>query len=39
MSQIISIHLGGAGINIGKACLELNSEEHGIGPDGFFVDE
>lgn len=36
MSQIITINIGGAGVNIGKAALELSAEEHGIGYDGFF---
>ena len=31
--------MGGAGVNIGKACLELNAEEHGIDTDGFLKDE
>ena len=39
MSSVISVCLGGTGVNIGKACLELNAEEHGLAPDGFFVDE
>ena len=36
MSQIITINIGGAGVNIGKAALELSAEEHGIWYDGFF---
>ena len=39
MSSVISICIGGAGVNIGKSCLELNAEEHGIGADGFLIDE
>ena len=39
MSQVIQVAFGGTGVNIGKACLELSAEEHGIGPDGFFKDE
>ena len=35
MSQIITIGVGGAGVNIGKAALELSAEEHGIGYDGY----
>ena len=35
MSQIITINVGGAGVNIGKAALELSAEEHGIGYDGY----
>ena len=33
------MHFGGAGVKIGKACLEQYAKEHGIGADGFFVDE
>ena len=29
--------VGGAGVNIGKAALELSAKEHGIGMDGFLV--
>ena len=39
MSQVVSFYFGGAGINIGKACLEQTAQEHGIGADGFFKDE
>ena len=31
--------MGGAGVKIGKACIELNAQEHGIQTDGFFRDE
>mmetsp|Transcript_29178 Transcript_29178/g.67073 ORF Transcript_29178/g.67073 Transcript_29178/m.67073 type:complete len:82 (+) Transcript_29178:59-304(+) len=34
MREVISIHLGQAGIQIGNACLELYCLEHGIQPDG-----
>ena len=37
MSQVITIGIGGAGVNLGKVALELSAEEHGIGHDGFFV--
>ena len=37
--SVISVNLGGAGVNIGKACIERNAQEHGIGTDGFFIDE
>ena len=39
MSSVISVCLGGTGVNIGKACLEVSAEEHGLSSDGFFVDE
>ena len=39
MSQVISISVGGAGVNIGKEAIKLNAEEHGIGYDGFLEDE
>jgi len=34
MREIISIHVGQAGIQIGNACWELFCLEHGIQPDG-----
>lgn len=34
MKEIISIHVGQAGIQIGNACWELFCLEHGIKPDG-----
>ncbi|KAG0337207.1 Tubulin alpha-3C/D chain [Podila humilis] len=34
MREIISLHVGQAGIQIGNACWELYCLEHGIGPDG-----
>ncbi|KAK7604736.1 hypothetical protein V9T40_005922 [Parthenolecanium corni] len=36
--EIISIHIGQAGIQIGSACWELYCIEHGIWPDGFKSD-
>ncbi|KAJ1855560.1 alpha-tubulin [Coemansia sp. RSA 1822] len=35
MREIISIHVGQAGVQIGNACWELYCLEHGINPDGF----
>ena len=35
MREIISIHIGQAGVQIGNACWELYCLEHGIGPDGL----
>ena len=35
MREVISIHLGQAGCQIGNACWELYCLEHGIQPDGF----
>ncbi len=35
MSQVISIHVGGTGVNIGKACLRRYTEEHGINQNGY----
>jgi hypothetical protein len=32
--EVISIHLGQAGVQIGNACWELYCLEHGIQPDG-----
>jgi len=34
MREIISIHLGQAGVQVGNACWELFCLEHGIQPDG-----
>ncbi|KAG0057058.1 Tubulin alpha-3C/D chain [Gryganskiella cystojenkinii] len=34
MREIISLHIGQAGIQIGNACWELYCLEHGIKPDG-----
>ena len=34
MREIISIHLGQAGVQVGNACWELYCLEHGIQPDG-----
>jgi len=34
MREVISIHLGQAGIQVGNACWELYCLEHGIQPDG-----
>ncbi len=39
MREIISIHIGQAGIQIGNACWELYCEEHNILPDGTVKDE
>ncbi|KAG0253520.1 Tubulin alpha-3C/D chain [Actinomortierella ambigua] len=34
MREIISLHVGQAGVQIGNACWELYCLEHGINPDG-----
>ncbi|KAI8093065.1 tubulin alpha-1 chain [Halteromyces radiatus] len=34
MREIISVHVGQAGVQIGNACWELYCAEHGIQPDG-----
>ncbi|OMJ85859.1 hypothetical protein SteCoe_12699 [Stentor coeruleus] len=36
MKELISIHVGQAGINIGEACLEQFTYEHGITQSGTF---
>ncbi|XP_040007655.1 tubulin alpha 5 [Xiphias gladius] len=36
--ECISIHVGQAGVQTGNACWELFCLEHGIGPDGVFLD-
>lgn len=35
MREIISIHIGQAGIQVGNSCWELYCLEHGIHPDGM----
>ncbi|KJE96601.1 tubulin alpha-1C chain [Capsaspora owczarzaki ATCC 30864] len=34
MREVISVHVGQAGVQIGNACWELYCLEHGINPDG-----
>ncbi|KIY49390.1 tubulin alpha-1B chain [Fistulina hepatica ATCC 64428] len=34
MREVISIHVGQAGVQIGNACWELYTLEHGLSPDG-----
>jgi len=34
MREVISIHVGQAGVQIGNACWELYTIEHGLSPDG-----
>ena len=34
MREVISIHIGQAGVQVGNACWELYCLEHGIQPDG-----
>ncbi|PFH38634.1 putative alpha-tubulin I [Besnoitia besnoiti] len=38
MREIISLHIGQAGVQVGNACWELFCLEHGIRPDGRGVD-
>ena len=35
MREVVSIHIGQAGVQIGNACWELYCLEHGIQPDGL----
>ena len=37
--EVISIHVGQAGVQIGNACWELYCLEHGIQPDGRMPSE
>ena len=39
MSQVLTIGVGGAGVNLTKAALIESAKEHGIGYDGLFHDE
>ena len=34
MREVISIHVGQAGVQMGNSCWELYCLEHGINPDG-----
>ena len=34
MREVISVHIGQAGVQMGNACWELYCLEHGIHPDG-----
>ena len=34
MREVISLHIGQAGVQMGSACWELYCLEHGIQPDG-----
>ena len=38
MREIISLHVGQAGVQIGNACWELYCLEHGIDPEGNMPD-
>uniref|UniRef100_A0A914YFL6 Tubulin/FtsZ GTPase domain-containing protein n=1 Tax=Panagrolaimus superbus TaxID=310955 RepID=A0A914YFL6_9BILA len=35
MREVVSLHVGQAGVQIGNACWELYCLEHGIQPDGL----
>lgn len=39
MREVISIHVGQAGIQIGNSCWELYCKEHGIQPDGVMTEK
>ncbi|KAG9317486.1 Tubulin/FtsZ, GTPase domain-containing protein [Chiua virens] len=38
MREVISLHVGQAGVQIGNACWELYTLEHGLSPDGRVTD-
>ncbi|PPR04039.1 hypothetical protein CVT24_010614 [Panaeolus cyanescens] len=38
MREVISVHVGQAGVQIGNACWELYTVEHGLSPDGRILD-
>ncbi|KAH8082582.1 Tubulin/FtsZ, GTPase domain-containing protein [Filobasidium floriforme] len=38
MREVISLHVGQAGVQIGNACWELYTVEHGLSPDGRLND-
>ncbi|EGG18254.1 alpha tubulin [Cavenderia fasciculata] len=37
--EIISIHIGQAGVQLGQSCWELYTLEHGIGKDGLLTEQ
>jgi tubulin alpha len=39
MREVISVHIGQAGVQMGNACWELYCLEHGIKPDGLLAGE
>lgn len=39
MREVISVHVGQAGVQIGNSCWELYCHEHGIQPDGRMPEE
>ncbi|XP_023324520.1 tubulin alpha chain [Eurytemora carolleeae] len=39
MREVISVHIGQAGVQMGNACWELYCLEHGIHPDGMIPDD
>ncbi|KAL1739355.1 Tubulin/FtsZ, GTPase domain-containing protein, partial [Schizophyllum fasciatum] len=39
MREVVSIHVGQAGVQIGNACWELYTIEHGLSPDGRLSDD
>ena len=39
MREVISLHVGQAGVQIGNACWELYCLEHGIKPDGLLPED
>ncbi|KAL1075394.1 hypothetical protein V6Z11_D11G359700 [Gossypium hirsutum] len=39
MREVISVHIGQAGIQVGNSCWELYCLEHGIQPDGMMPSE
>ena len=39
MREVISVHVGQAGVQIGNSCWELYCLEHGIQPDGIMPDD
>ncbi|WWC89995.1 tubulin alpha-1A chain [Kwoniella dendrophila CBS 6074] len=38
MREVISVHVGQAGVQIGNACWELYTLEHGLSPDGRLIE-
>ena len=38
MREVLSLHIGQAGVQIGNSCWELYLLEHGLNPDGTLID-
>lgn len=37
MREVISVHVGQAGVQLGNSCWELYTLEHGLSPEGRLI--